>query len=237
MAKTAATKLDVTSRTPGHSRATRRLRREGLVPGVVYGGGVDPISFQIEDRELRHALAATGAVFEVVVDGGTAEPAILKEAQRHPVRGHLMHVDFLRVDLDKPIQAPVLVELVGGDEAHGVTEGGILQQLAGELQVEARPADIPDVIQVDVSGMEINDTLTLSAVPAPDGVTFLDDPEETVIATLTPPRLQEEETDEIEGETEVIGEGEEGAEGDASEGDDGDAGGDDAGDGDGGDAE
>lgn len=216
MAKTAATKLDVTTRTPGHSRGTRRLRREGFVPGVVYGGGADPISFKITDRELRQALASTGAVFEVVVDGGTPEPAILKEAQRHPVRNHLMHVDFLRVDLSKPIHAPVLVELIGGEEAHGVTEGGILQQLANELQVEARPADIPDVIQVDVSGMEINDTLTLSAVPAPAGVTFLDDLEETVIATLTPPRLQEEEGEEIEGETEVIGEA--AAEGEAAEG-------------------
>jgi len=233
MAKTAATKLDVTTRTPGHSRSTRRLRREGLVPGVVYGGGSDPVAFQIEDRDLRHALAETGAVFEVVVDGGAAEPAILKDAQRHPVRGHLMHVDFLRVDLDKPIHAPVVVELIGGEDSPGVVEGGVLQQLANELQVEARPADIPDVIQVDVSGMQINDTLTLSAVPAPTGVTFLDDLEETVIATCTPPRLQEEETDEIEGETEVIGEGGAAAEAEAPEGEE--AGGGDGGEG--GDAE
>ena len=235
MAKTAATKLDVSTRTPGHSRSTRRLRREGLVPGVVYGGGADPISFQIEDRDLRHALAETGAVFEVSVDGGAAEPAILKDAQRHPVRGHLMHVDFLRVDLNKPIHAAVTVELIGGEDSSGVTEGGVLQQLANELQVEARPADIPDVIQVDVSGMEINDTLTLSAVPAPSGVTFLDDLEETVIATCTPPRLQEEATDEIEGETEVIGEGEAAAEGEAAEGEG--SGDDSSGGGDGGDAE
>lgn len=236
MAKTAATKLDVTTRTPGHSRSTRRLRRQGLVPGVVYGGGADPIAFQIEDRTLRHALAATGAVFEVVVDGGAAEPAILKDAQRHPVRGHLMHVDFLRVDLDKPIQAGVTVELAGGEDSPGVVEGGVLQQLANELQVEARPADIPDVITVDVSGMEINDTLTLSAVPAPSGVTFLDDLEETVIATCTPPRLQEEPTDEIEGETEVIGEAAAEAEGEGEESGESEGGGDSEG-GDGGDAE
>lgn len=217
MAKTAATKLDVTARTPGHSRETRRLRRQGFVPGVVYGGGSDPISFQINERDLRHALAATGAVFEVCVDGGSPEPAILKDAQRHPVRGEIVHVDFLRVDLSKPIQAPVTIELVGSDEAPGVVEGGVLQQLASELSVEARPADIPDSIQVDVSGMVVNDTLTLSSVPALAGVTFLDDPEETVIATITPPRISAGAEDEIEGEVEVIGE-EAAAEGEESEG-------------------
>lgn len=218
MAKTAATKLDVTARTPGHSRETRRLRRQGFVPGVVYGGGADPISFQINERDLRHALATTGAVFEVSVDGGSPEPAILKDAQRHPVRGEIVHVDFLRVDLSKPIQAPVLIELVGSEDAPGVTEGGVLQQLASELNVEARPADIPDSIQVDVSGMAVNDTLTLSSVEAPAGVTFLDDAEETVIATITPPRISAGAEEEIEGEVEVIGEGGEEAESEEPEG-------------------
>jgi len=233
MAKTEATKLDVSSRTPGHSRDTRRLRRTGQVPGVVYGGGQDPISFQINERDLRHALAATGAVFEVVVDGGSAEPAILKDAQRHPVRGEIMHVDFLRVDLNKPIQAPVSVELVGGEDAPGVIEGGILQQVVSELSVEARPADIPDSISIDVSAMIIGDTLLLSTVEVPSGVTLLDDLEETVVATITAPSVSTETDDEIEGETEVIGEGDDDAEaseegGDDAGSDDGD-GGDDAG--------
>ncbi len=227
MAKTTATKLDVTSRTPGHSRATRRLRREGLVPGVVYGGGADPVSFQIGERDLRHAMAASGAVFEVVVDGGDVQPAILKDAQRHPVRGEVVHVDLLRVDLSKPIHAPVAVELVGGEDSIGIREGGILQQLASELNVEARPNEIPDVIKVDVSHMDVNDTFTLESVPALPGVTFLDDPAETVIATITPPRLQAETEDEIEGETEVIGEA----------GGDAEASGDDSGDSDSGDGE
>lgn len=205
MAKTAATKLDVTSRAPGHSRATRRLRREGMVPGVVYGGGADPIAFQIGERDLRLAMSAAGAVFEVVVDGGDAQPAILKDAQRHPVRGDVLHVDLLRVDLDKPIQAPVAVELVGGEDSEGVREGGILQQLVSELTVEARPADIPDVISIDVSGMVVNDTFTLASVPTIAGVQFLDDAEETVIATITPPRIQSVD-EELEGETEVVGE-------------------------------
>ncbi|MTD46559.1 50S ribosomal protein L25 [Conexibacter sp. W3-3-2] len=230
MAKTEATKLDVSSRTPGHSRETRRLRREGLVPGVVYGGGEDPVSFQIGARDLRLALATTGAVFEVVVDGGSAVPAILKDAQRHPVRGEIMHVDFLRVDLNKPIQAPVLVELVGGDDAPGVVEGGILTQVVSELNVEARPADIPDVITVDVSAMVEGDTLLLSAIEAPAGVTLLDDPEETVLATIVAPAVVETD-DEIEGETEVIGEGGDDAEGSEEDGEDAGSedGGDDAG--------
>jgi len=230
MAKNVATKLDVSTRTPGHSRGTRRLRREGLVPGVVYGGGADPIAFQINERSLRHALAESGAVFEVVVDGGTAEPAILKDAQRHPVRGQIVHVDFLRVDLTKPIQAPVTVELTGGEDSEGVKEGGVLQQLASELQVEARPADIPDIITVDVSGMVVNDTLLLSAIVAPAGVTFLDDADETIIATITPPRLSTEGEDEIEGETQVIGEkAEAAAETSQDGGDEAESGSDDAG--------
>ncbi|MEA2149755.1 MAG: large subunit ribosomal protein [Solirubrobacteraceae bacterium] len=198
------TKLSITPREPEGSRATRRLRRTGRVPGILYGGGGEPLTFSVDARELRHALAATGAVLEVV-DEGSATPAILKSAQYHPVRGETMHVDLLRVNLDVAIHAVVPLELTGGEDSPGVKEGGVLEQITRELNIEALPTSIPESITYDVSGLEINDTVTLAQVPVPDGIVLLDDPEETVIATLTPPRV-ETEGDELEEETERVGE-------------------------------
>src|SRR3954465_3447241 len=173
------TRLSLTPRARAHSRATRRLRRAGQVPGVLYGGGGDPVSFSVDALVLRRALAAQGAVVELELDGTTA-PAVLKDAQRHPVRGETMHVDFLRVDLDQPIQSTVPLHLIGADDAPGVRDGGVLEHVTHELTVEALPREIPEAIEHDVSGMELNETMTLAAVSAPAGVTIVDDPE-TVI--------------------------------------------------------
>ena len=197
------TKLSISPREPEGSRATRRLRRSGRVPGVLYGGDAEPLTFSADARELRHALAASGAVLEVS-DGGSATPAILKSAQYHPVRGETMHVDLLRVDLNVAIHAVVPLELTGGEEAPGAKEGGVLEQITRELNIEALPNAIPEAIFHDVSGMEINDTITLADVAVPSDLTLLDDVEETVVATLTPPRIATDE-DEIEEETERVG--------------------------------
>jgi large subunit ribosomal protein L25 len=203
--------LDVSGREPGGSRDVRRLRREGLVPGIIYGGGSDPVTFAVDERVLRHALAARGAVLEVAVDGGKATPAVLKEQQRDPVRGHTVHLDLVRVRLDVAIHASVPVELVGGESAPGVRDGGVLELVTHEVQVEALPTAIPESLSLDVSGMSIGDTITLEAIAVPDGVTLLGDPHEIVIATLTPPRLRTEEETDLELETGVVGEGGEGA--------------------------
>jgi large subunit ribosomal protein L25 len=225
-----STKLTISSREVSNSRSTRRLRRQGQVPGVLYGGGDDAMPFAVDERELRHALAARGAVIELEL-GGDATPAVLKDAQRHPVRGHTMHVDFLRVNLNVAIHAVVALEVTGGDEAPGAIEGGVLEHVTREINIEALPNDIPERLQVDASSMQINDTLLLSAVTAPEGVTILDDLDETVVATLTPPKLQAdlEALDEeaaLEQETELVGEGEAPA---ADEGEgEGDSGGGDA---------
>ncbi|MGZ4396690.1 MAG: 50S ribosomal protein L25, partial [Gaiellaceae bacterium] len=125
---------------------------------------------------------------------------------RHPVSGDTIHVDLLRVRLDQAIQATVVLELTEADSSPGVKEGGVLEQVTRELTVEALPTDIPDSLQHDVSEMQIGDTLTLDAIRPPASVTLVDDPE-TVIATLSPPRLQVDEETEIEEETEVVGEG------------------------------
>jgi large subunit ribosomal protein L25 len=220
MAGTDTTALPVASRPVEGSRATRRLRRRGLVPGVVYGGEGEPRAFEVEAKLLRTTLNHAGAVLDLAIDGGPGEPVILKDVQRHPVRGETMHVDLLRVNLSQPIHSTVGLELRGADEAPGVVEGGVLSQETRELNIEALPGDLPDVIVHDVSGMAMNETLYLSAVTAPAGVTLLDDPEETVVATVTPPTLEPTE-DEIETETEVVGEEGE-AEAGKAEGDTGD---------------
>lgn len=200
------TKLSVNSRTAAGSRAARRVRREGRVLGVLYGGGGEPIGFDADARELRHALAGSGAVLDLSVDGGKATPVVLKEAQRDPVRGETIHVDLLRVRLDEEIAAVVPLELAGVDDAPGVKQGGVLEQITRELNVQALPTAIPEAIVHEVGEMQIGETILLSALTPPEGVTLLDDPEETVIATLSPPRLQTETEEEIESETEVVGE-------------------------------
>jgi large subunit ribosomal protein L25 len=210
MAGSESTTLAVALREPSGSRATRRLRREGNVPGVVYGGGEDPVAFSIQARELRLALAQGGAVLDLKIDGESGTPVVLKELVRHPVSGTTMHVDLLRVRLDRTIQATVVLELLGAEDAPGVKEGGVLEQITRELTVEAFPGDIPDTLTHDVSELEVAATLTLDAITAPNGVTIVGDPE-TVIATITAPRLQIESDTEIESETEVVGEAADGA--------------------------
>jgi large subunit ribosomal protein L25 len=137
---------------------------------------------------------------------------VVKELTRHAVSGAAIHVDLLRVRLDRPIEATVALGLVGSEEAPGVKEGGVLEHVTRELTIEALPTDIPDSIPFDVSEMDIGDTVTLAALTPPEKVKLLDD-EDVVIATLTPPRLQIEEEPEIEEETELVGEGEEAPEG------------------------
>ena len=216
MAATQRPELKIQDRAERGSRATRRLRRQGLVPGVVYGGkDRDCTAFSVEARELRRVLMAGSAVFDVAVDG-KARPVIVKDQHHHPVRDHVIHIDLLEVRLDEKIQTTVALEITGVEESPGVKEGGVLEHVTRELTVEALPNDIPEYIEHDVSHMEMLGTELLSAVTAPAGVTFKDDLEETVVASITPPRV-EEEPEEIEVETGVVGEGEGEAEGAAED--------------------
>ena len=205
--------LDVAPREAYGSRATRRLRRSGYVPGIVYGGD-EAVSFQVEARALRHVLVGAGALIDLNLDGG-ARPVIVKDAQLHPVRGEVMHIDFLQVRLDEKIQTQVVVHLHGVEDAPGVKEGGVMEQATHQLNIEALPTEIPEEIIADVSGMAIAGTMHLSELTPPEGVVFLDDPEETIIATVVVP-AEEPEEPEVEEEAELVGEaaeGEAGAEG------------------------
>ena len=204
MAATKRPELKVQDRTERGSRATRRLRREGLVPGVVYGGADRECrTFSVDARELRRVLTAGSAVFDVAVDG-KARPVIVKDQHHHPVRDHVTHIDLLEVRLDEKIQTTVALELTGVEEAPGVKEGGVLEHVTRELHIEALPTSIPEGITVDVSHLEIAGTMHLSEVTAPEGVEFLDDLEETIVATVTTPTEIEEP--EIEEEAELVGE-------------------------------
>jgi large subunit ribosomal protein L25 len=220
------TKLVVAQRERLGSAESRRLRKEGLIPGVLYGGG-EPVAISVEERELRRALTGAGglhSILDVEVDGkGETHASILKEYQVDPVRGGVTHVDLHEVRLDKPIQASVSVDLLGGEDAPGVREGGVLSQPLREVTVEALPLEMPEHIDLDVSGMDIGATLRISDLTAPEGTTLLDDPE-MVVATVTAPTKvvepepTEEELAAMEAEGEEGVEGEEGAEGEAAEG-------------------
>jgi large subunit ribosomal protein L25 len=221
------TKLVVANRERLGSAESRRLRKEGIVPGVLYGNG-EPIAICIEERELRRALTGKSglhAILDVEIDGkGSSHASILKEYQVDPVRGGVTHVDLQEVRLDQAITASVQVQLHGGEDAPGVREGGVLSQPLREVNVEALPLEVPEHIELDVSGMEIGGTIRIGELTAPDGVTILGDPE-MVVATITAPTKEvvpeptEEELAALEAE-----EGEEGAEGEGKEGAEGEGG-------------
>lgn len=206
-------KLEVQERDSRGSRRVRRLRAQGLIPGVLYGTGYSR-AIVVPERELRTAVTgASGlhAILDVVVEGETAvHPSVLAEYQQDPIRGTISHIDLREVRLDQPIQATVIVQLVG--DAEGVKTGGVLSLVTRELHVEALPMEIPEHIDADISALLVGDALRLEDLPTIDRVTFLDDLHETVIATVSAPRAI------VEPEAEAAEEGEEGEEGAPEEG-------------------
>jgi len=181
--------LEVREREDRGSRRTRRLRAQGLIPGVLYGKGHSR-AIVVPERDLRTAMTGPSglhAILDVVIEGQTTvHPSVLADYQQDPIRGTISHIDLHEVRLDQPIHAAVVVRLVG--DSPGVKAGGVLSLVSRELHVEALPADIPEHIDVDLSGMEVGDVLRLEDVRPLEAVAFLDDPHETVIATISLPR-------------------------------------------------
>jgi large subunit ribosomal protein L25 len=210
-------RLEVKEREQCGSRPSRRLRREGLVPGVLYGSG-KPRAFFVDERELRKALGGEHgihAILDVVLDGQqTAHHAVLKDRQLDPRRSALLHVDLHEVRLDRPIQAPVTVELVG--EPYGVSMGGLLSQIIREVTVESLPMSMPDRLELDVSSLDIGDQVRVSDLVVPEDATVIDELE-AVVATVAAPRRMDLPEDEV-AEEEIEGEGE--GEGEEAEGED-----------------
>jgi large subunit ribosomal protein L25 len=208
-------KLEVREREDLGSRRTRRLRSQGLIPGVLYGKG-HARAIVVPERELRTAMTGPSglhAILDVVIEGQkTVHPSILAEYQQDPIRGTISHIDLREVRLDQPIQATVTIQLVG--EAVGVKSGGMISLVTREVHVEALPADVPEHIDVDVTNMEVGDVLRLADVTVLGNVTLLDDAQETVIATVSVPRgfaeLEEAEAAEAEAAEAEAAEGEEG---------------------------
>jgi large subunit ribosomal protein L25 len=206
--------LKAAPRTEFGSTVTRRLRRGGQVPGVLYRAGEESVAFSVPARELMRAIHGEHgktAVFEISVDGHDTVPALLKDWQLNPVRVELLHVDFQQVDLKVAVQANVPLVLEG--VAVGVRDGGVLGQPVHEITVSALPDQIPDGITVDVSALEAGGVLHLSDVRAPTGVEIIGDPEAVVASVTAPSRVELPEGEEgVEGEEgeaaepEVVGE-------------------------------
>ena len=168
----------------------RRLRAQGMVPAVLYGDGggagstVLAVPAKVVDYTLQHV--GDNALYDLKLGGQDDATVRVVDVQRNPVSGRLVHVDLAPVNMRERIVVTVPLTVAGADDSPGVTEGGVLDQVAYEVEVESLPGDIPQGLTLDVSGLQIGDNLTLADVELPEGVELISDPEE-VAATVTPP--------------------------------------------------
>lgn len=192
--------LAVKTREGRGKNEARRLRADGMVPAVLYGYKTDATALSVNYRDLRSALSGGGhSVFALdFPDDEKREPvfAVLREIQTHPTKHQILHVDLLAVNLDEEIESPVSVELIG--EAAGAKEGGVVDQTAWEIMVRALPRDVPSSVQLDISGLEIGDSLTAGELELPENVTLADDPHMSVVSVLAPQPVEEEAPEEEE---------------------------------------
>ena len=213
----ASTVLVANTGRPTGSAASRRMRTEDNIPGVLYGHGMSPVSVSVGRRDLRLALsgaAGLNTVLDLTVDG-KVYPAIVKELQRHPVRRNVAHIDFLQVNLDEEITVSVPLRLEG--EATKVANGGgLVDPAVDSIEVTTTPRTIPDEFVVDISAMDMDTVIRLSDIPMPAGVTPTGDPESPVVTVLT----MRAELAEIEAADAEVAEeqAEEAEEGEAAEG-------------------
>jgi large subunit ribosomal protein L25 len=202
-------KLEAQERETTGTSSAARLRREGLIPGILYGRGKKPHAIAVPERDLRTALggsAGRNAILDVVLQGQkTSHASILKDYQVDPIRGKITHFDLHEVRLDQPITAQVAIELTG--ESPGVKQGGVLSALVREVNVEALPLEVPERIMLDIGSAEIGTNLRIADLVAPEGSRILDDPD-TVVVSVAAPRVEVEEAP-----AEELAEGEEPAEG------------------------
>ena len=184
------------------TRPSRRLRREGRIPGVVYGLGGESVPVAVDARELRSALttdAGLNALLTLEVDGDR-QMCLVKDLQHHPVRNEVIHLDFIRVDADVAVEVDVRMVLVG-DAPDVTNEGGVVEQAAFSIRVLSKPEAIPNELSIDISAMTMGDTLRAGEIELPDGVQLAGDPEELVASTST--AVMEIEAAEVDEEAEV----------------------------------
>ncbi|WP_201556847.1 50S ribosomal protein L25/general stress protein Ctc [uncultured Psychrobacter sp.] len=213
--------------------ASRRLRKQNLVPAIIYGGNEEPTAISIKLNEMVKSLeyeAFFSQVLTITTDKGDEHQVVIKDLQRHPAKGFPMHADFQRIVKGQKINMNVPVHFSGREDAPGTKEGGILSTLVSDIEIVALPSQLPEYLEVDVSGMEIGDLFRLSDIDLPEGVIIFDldmeDAHDRTIVNMLPPTLEEvdEDADEVDAdEVPATEQGGEGAEGDDQDGDDQDA--------------
>ncbi len=222
----AEVKLKVTKREATGKGVARRSRAAGKVPGVVYGRGMDPVAVEVDRRQFVQALqtdAGMNVLLGLKIDGQSIT-TLARQIQRDPVRGTLLHADFVKVDMNVEVEAEVPLHVTGGEDAPGVREGGVLEHPFVTITVRALPADLPEAVELDASGLESGGSLRVSDIPTMEGVEFLQDPE-TVVVSVTQP-ISEEQLAALEADAGAAGadqtvEGEEAATGATAEESDG----------------
>ncbi len=204
---TAPTVLSATSRSGRGNGPARQVRRAGLVPAVVYGLAADNETISVDAHDLDlilHSPSGSNTVITLKIDGGRDQITLCRQIQRHPVKQSLVHVDFVRVDADVAVQAEVPLELVG--EPESVRNGGLLEQLHFSIPISARPGNIPQSIQHDITALKIGDQLHASDLAAPAGVEVLMGADE-LVAQISAPRglTAEEEAEDAAEAAEAVG--------------------------------
>lgn len=202
--------LKVSKRETQGKEISRKLRRQGIVPAVVYGGGVN-FSVQIEKRALSHVMAKNPTGHPIVelevADSDFNSHVMLKETQRDPISGDIIHADFLKIDMTKKVTITVPLKIEG--KSKGVTEeGGVLNVVHRELNIEALPNAIPESISIDISHLALNDSIHISDIHLSDDIKILEDPEIAIVSVVSP-KVEVKEEVAVEGE-EAAAEGEEG---------------------------
>ncbi len=191
--------------------AARKIRREQQIPGILYGDGFDPTPLTVELDDFKsviHTEAGLNVILNLKVEGEKKEQtAIIKELQKDPIKDNFLHVDFMKISMDKEIEATVPLVLSG--ESVGVNEGGVLQQILWEIEVIALPLNIPDHIEVDVSDLDIGDALRVEDLILPEELEIRSREDEIIVSIVPPTELKEEELvveEEEELEPELVGE-------------------------------
>jgi large subunit ribosomal protein L25 len=197
------------------SAESKRLRKDGNIPAVVYGMGMDPLSVAVNAREFRNALkteAGTNVIINLEV-GSDNYTALAREIQKHPYRDEYLHIDLIQIDLTQTVEADVQIDFVG--IPLGVKEeGGLVQTINSSISISALPTNIPTSIELDISALNVGDNLTATDVNLPEGVELANEDDESLLVTITLPRAAVEEEENLD---ELGMEGEEGADGESTE--------------------
>jgi large subunit ribosomal protein L25 len=224
--------LNAEPRSVSGKGASRRLRHEGLVPAIVYGGDADPVTICIKQNEFMHQLD-NEAIYTQIIDlqvGSDTEEVILRDLQRHPYKFQVMHADFFRIDKKKPIKIVVPIHVNNAEDCIGVREdGGMMTQLVTEIEIISLPKNLPEYLEIDAENLHLGESLHLSDIQLPEGVEIValthveeteHDDHDLGVLSIVKTRAEEEISDEAPEapETEEGEDGEDGAEADDSEG-------------------